>query len=159
MIRLLVIIVIVLLVAPAFADPIKTPADLVGWLHKRLYPSKYVETKQPEATPVPPERPAKFRPTTRPHRPKAATAPIAQPDPPKVERAAGPPKPRAKPRKAKPRAVAKPKARVVQRGGGVSASDCARLRRAYAKYGNLINMGGEGYSAADVAYARRECRV
>ena len=153
MIRLLVWATLFVLIAPAaMADPIKSPVDAVRWLHKRLYPSQYV-TPAPETKPAPRPRVKRgFKKTPPPvtEAPQTETAPRVTPAPPRARPKAGRSKPIAQPQRGRS---------TVTRTAGISARDCARLRAAYAQYGNLINMGGQGYSPAQVAYARRQCGV
>ncbi len=140
LIGLLVVAALVLSAPKAKAEPAaKTPIDLLIEARKVFWPHE-VQEVSPATLPAPRLR------TKRGF--KKAPPPVADTPQPEVA-------PRVTP--APPRAKVKPKPKP--RAAGISARDCARLRAAYARYGDLINMGGQGYSPADVAWARRQCRV
>ena len=140
----------------ATAQPIKTPLDLILSIHKRAFPSQYVQP--PQAEPAPKPRLRVKRGFKKPPPPVAETlqqeaAPRVTPAPPRAK-VKPRPKPKAAPRQTRARVV------VVKPASSISAADCARLRAAVAEHGSKrVNRGGFGYSPADVAYARRECGV
>lgn len=129
---------------PEVTSPVEiaeTPGDALKAALRTLYPDK------PKAAPLPAE--VTF-PVEIAETPPPKSAPVVQ-----TKQKVGK---KTTPKKLK----AKAKAKEKPAGKSISKRDCARLRNAIAKYGEgLVMMGAaaKGYSAAQVAWARRQCGI